>query len=178
MSRLADALLAACLISVVAPQKAGAQNIPLAASGSATAGERLFIGAARFRNGGPACISCHSIAGLPFPNGGTLGPDLTHAYKKLGPAGTQSAIQTLYFKVMSQIYGAHPLLPDEQADIMSYLEHAESAAQPEWNTQILLLAALALCAVFIALTGFLWRDRVRSVRRALVERATRQGARV
>lgn len=176
MSRLADALLAACLISFPAPQIAGGQTIPTAATGSPARGERLFAGRDHFRNGGPACVSCHTIAGLSFPGGGTLGPDLTHAYKKLGPTGTQSAIQTLYFKVMTQIYGPHPLFPDEQADLMAYLEQAESRPQPQWSTQIILLAAVVLGAIFVAITGFVWRDRVRSVRRALVERATRQGA--
>jgi mono/diheme cytochrome c family protein len=176
MSRLADAQLAACLISVLGLQIAGAQTIPTAATGSPARGERLFTGLDHFRNAGPACVSCHSIAGLPFPDGGTLGPDLTHAYKKLGPTGTQSAIQTLYFKVMTQIYNTHPLFPDEQADLMAYLEQAESQPQSQWSTPIILLAAAVLGAIFVAITGFLWRDRVRSVRRALVERATRQGA--
>ena len=176
MSRLADAQLAACLISVLALQIAGAQTIPTAATGSPARGERLFTGLDHFRNAGPACVSCHSIAGLPFPDGGTLGPDLTHAYKKLGPTGTQSAIQTLYFKVMTQIYSTHPLLAGEQADLMAFLEQAESRQQSQWSTQIVLLAALLLGAAFVALTGFFWRDRVKSVRRALVQRATGQGA--
>jgi len=176
MSRLADALLAGWFMSVLALQIAGAQTIPTAATGSPSRGQRLFTGLDRFRNGGPACVSCHSIAGLPFPDGGSLGPDLTHAYKRLGPTGTQSAVQTLYFRVMTQIYGPHPLFAGEQADLMAYLEQAESRPQSQWSTQIILLAAVVLGAIFIVITGLLWRDRVRTVRRALVERATRQGA--
>lgn len=105
-----------------------------------------------------------------------MGPDLTHAYRKLGPRGTQSAMQTLYFQVMTPIYGVHPLVPEEQADLMAFLEQAESRRQSQWSTQIILLAALLLGGAFVALTGFLWRDRVKSVRRALVQRATGQGA--
>jgi mono/diheme cytochrome c family protein len=178
MPRLADAPLAACLLSFAALQIAGAQTIP-AATGSPARGERLFTGLDHFRNGGPPCVSCHSIAGLSFPGGGTLGPDLTHAYKKLGPIGTQSAIQTLYFKVMTQIYGPHPLFADEQADLMAYLEQAGARPQSQWSTPIILVAAVVLGAIFVAGTGFVWRDRVRSVRRTLVERAVeraRQGA--
>jgi hypothetical protein len=107
-----------------------------------------------------------------------LGPDLTHAYKKLGPTGTQSAVQTLYFKVMTQIYGTRPLYPDEQADLMAYLQAAETRPESQWNTQIVLLAALGLGGIFIAITAFVWRDRVRSIRGAMVRRATRQGARL
>jgi len=176
MSRLTGTLLAAWFMSVLVLQIAGAQTIPTAATGSPSRGQRLFTGLDRFRNGGPACVSCHSIAGLPFQDGGSLGPDLTHAYKKLGPTGTQSAVQTLYFRVMTQIYGPHPLFAGEQADLMAYLEQAESRPQSQWSTQIILLAAVVLGAIFILITGLAWRDRVRTVRRALVERATRQGA--
>jgi len=123
-------------------------------------------------------MSCHTAAGTPFPGGGALGPDLTHAYRKLGPHGTQSAMQTLYFNVMTPIYAAHSLTPDEQADLMAFLRQAESRQEPRWQTEIVLLIALLVGAGFILLTGFLWRDRVKSVRRALVERATGEGARV
>lgn len=85
-------------------------------------------------------------------------------------------MQTLYFQVMTPIYGAHPLIPEEQADLMAFLQGAESRPPSQWSTQIVLLAALLLGSVFVALTGFLWRDRVKSVRRALLQRATRQGA--
>ena len=45
--------------------------------GSVAAGRALFLGTVRFHNGGPACSACHSVAGLPFPEGGTMGPDFT-----------------------------------------------------------------------------------------------------
>jgi mono/diheme cytochrome c family protein len=174
----AAALLAALPIESSAQWAPFVQTAPPATPGSPSRGERLFTGATHFRSRGPACISCHSIAGLPFPNGGTLGPDLTRAYKKLGPCGTQSAMQTLYFRVMTPIYNAHPLAPDEQADLIAFLEQSETKPKAQWNTQIVLLASLLLGGVLVALTGFLWRDRVKSVRQTLVDRATGQGARV
>ncbi len=85
-------------------------------------------------------------------------------------------MQTLYFRVMTPIYGVHPLVPEEQADLMAFLEQAQSRPQSQWSTQTVLVAALVLGGFFVALTGFLWRGRVRSVRRALVQRATSQGA--
>lgn|ERR1035437_4625803 len=176
MRRPVFAILAIWPITSWAQPMAMAQQNSEALQGADSRGERLFTGATRFRNGGPACVSCHSIAGIQFLGGGTLGPDLTHAYRKLGPRGTQSAMQTLYFQVMTPIYGVHPLVPEEQADLMAFLEQAESRSQSQWSTQIVLLAALLLGGAFVALTGFLWRDRVKSVRRALVQRATGQGA--
>jgi heme/copper-type cytochrome/quinol oxidase subunit 2 len=86
-------------------------------------------------------------------------------------------MQTLFFRVMTPIYNAHLLAPEEQADLMAFLEHAETKSSSRWNTQIILLAALVLGGVFVLLTAIFWKDRVRSVRRALVYKATGQGAR-
>ena len=150
---------------------------PPAPPGSHSRGESLFMGETHFLNRGPACISCHSIAGLPFPNGGTLGPNLTHTYTRLGLRGTEAALQTLYFGVMAPIYGDHPLAPEEQRDLMAFLKQSEARPETPWSTQILILIALTLAGLFVAITGFFWKDRVRWVRRALVARATGQGAR-
>jgi heme/copper-type cytochrome/quinol oxidase subunit 2 len=85
-------------------------------------------------------------------------------------------MQTLFFRVMTPIYDAHMLAPEEQADLMAFLKQAETKPQSQWNTQIILLAALVLGGVFVLLTAFFWKDRVRSVRRALIYRAAGQGA--
>jgi len=174
----AGALIAIFSIAASAQPTLVLQPIPGAMQASAHRGEELFTGRTRLRNRGPACISCHGIAGLPFPNGGTLGPDLTQVYKKLGPQGTQSAMQTLFFRVMTPIYSAHMLAPEEQADLMAFLKQADTKPQSQWDTQIMILAALLLGGFFVALTAFFWKDRVRSVRRALLYKATGQGAKI
>ena len=75
LKRLAHAaLLAIFSIAGSAQPTPVAQTIPEATRASAHRGEEVFTGRTRLRNRGPACISCHSVAGLPFPNGGTLGP--------------------------------------------------------------------------------------------------------
>src|SRR6476646_10160995 len=45
--------------------------------GNADTGKELFTGVARFQNGGPPCMACHSTGGLGALGGGQLGPDLT-----------------------------------------------------------------------------------------------------
>lgn len=142
--------------------------------GSASRGEALFIGKVRFRNGGPPCMSCHSIAGLPFPNGGTLGPDLTKSYRKLGPQGMQPAMQTLFFKVMTPIYDPHPLTSEEQWDLIAFFQEAASGQGPRWNTQIIAGVSIVGLVLLLVITGLVWQDRLKSVRRTLVERAARQ----
>jgi len=151
------------------------QLSPEAMKASTQRSESLFTGKTGFRNRGPACIACHSIAGLPFPNGGALAPDLTEVYKKIGPRGMRAAMQTLFFPVMTPIYSEHPLYPEEQADLVVFIEQAQKRPHTQSRTEVILLIALALAAIFVALTGFFGRHRVRSVRRALIHRA--QGAR-
>jgi len=142
--------------------------------GSASRGKELFMGKVPFRNGGPPCASCHSIAGIPFPNGGTLGPDLTQAYAKLGPQGVQPAMQTLFFNVMTPIYDQHPLTAQEQSDMIAFFQEAASGRTSHWNTHIIAAIAFIGFAILLVITGVIWQDRLKSVRRTLVEKAARQ----
>lgn len=144
-------------------------------AGSADMGKDLFTGNVHLRNGGPPCASCHSIAGLSFPNGGTLGPDLTGVSRKLGPHGLQVATKTLYFHVMTAIYDPHPLTLQERADLMAFFDQAATEPKPRLNTQIVALIAFVGFSILLLITRFVWRDRLKSVRRRMVERARREG---
>ncbi|MGH9448362.1 MAG: c-type cytochrome, partial [Terriglobia bacterium] len=115
------------------------------------------------------------IAGLPFPNGGTLGPDLTGVYHKLGPQGIETAMKTLYFHVMTSIYDQRPLTLQERADLVAFFEEAASKPTPRLNTQLIALIAFIGFLILLSITRFVWRDRLKSVRRTMVERAMRQG---
>lgn len=142
--------------------------------GFASRGEEEFVGKVAFHNGGPPCVSCHSIAGVPFPNGGTLGPDLTQAYAKLGPQGMQPAMQTLFFNVMTPIYDQHPLTPQEQSDLIAFFREGVSGREPRWNTQIIAGVSFIVFVILLVITSFLWQDRLISVRRTLVEKALQE----
>lgn len=159
------------------PATPATQVIPLP-PGSAAEGERLFSGTTRLQNGGPACIACHSIAGVSFPNGGTLGPNLTGAYKKLGLHGMQESMTTLYFRVMTPIYDPHPLTLQEQSDLIAFFQEAGAKPPPRYNTQAVVLIAFVGFLILLAISGFAGRKRIKPVRRNLVERARRQGGRL
>jgi hypothetical protein len=148
------------------------QTVPM---GSAARGKELFTGQVRLQNGGPPCATCHSIAGLPFPNGGTLGPNLTGAYKKLGLRGMPVAVKTLYFPMMTSIYDPHPLTLEERADLLAFFKEAGTQPPTRSNTQIVALVGfLGFCALLV-ITRTVWRDRLQSVRRRMVETAQHQG---
>lgn len=138
-------------------------------------GALLFTGRIPFQNGGPACSVCHSIAGLPFPNGGTLGPNLTHEYARLGPEGMDAALETLYFPAMVSLYDPHPLTTAEQADLKAFFKDSASEPPSPNITPLVAVIALAGFVVLVIITWALWRDRLRSVRRKLVENAMKRG---
>lgn len=142
--------------------------------GSAVRGKELFTGQVHFVNGGPPCASCHSIAGLSFPNGGTLGPSLTHVYSKLGPEGAPVAIKTLYFPAMTAIYNPHPLTSQEQADLLAFFQEASAEPQPRSKTSIIALVGFLGFCLLLVVTRIVWRGRLRSVRQRLLERIRAQ----
>ncbi|MGH9488850.1 MAG: c-type cytochrome [Terriglobales bacterium] len=144
-------------------------------AGSVAAGAALFSGKLRFAGGGPACIACHSTAGLPFPNGGTLGPNLTHAYTRMGAQGIDSALTTLYFPAMYPLYKTRPLTPDERANLAAFLQYSSTQPQPGTTLPVLGLA-LVLFVIFMLIVGYAGRNRVLGVRRNLVASARRQAS--
>ncbi len=147
------------------------QTSSLSGAGSAYRGEALFTGKTSFQNGGPPCATCHSIAGLPFPGGGSLGPELSGAYRKLGSEGTDSALQTLFFNAMTPIYDPRPLTPQERSDLKEFLRDAGNWRHATPATPWIVVIALGGCGVLLGLTQILWRDRARSVRKNLLRRA-------
>ncbi len=156
-----------------APQ-ASAEAQPAPASepqGSASAGEALFSGKRRFQNGGPACFSCHQTAAIPFPNGGTLGPDLSGEYGKLGDPGMDVVLSTLFFPTMRPLFDAHPLTPEEQQHLKVFFAQTDAAPPPASITPKLGGIAVAGFLVFLAIAGFAGRKRLRPVRAQLVRRS-------
>lgn len=135
-----------------------------------TRGAQLFGGEQSFANGGPACVACHSVGGLPFPNGGTLGPDLTHVARRMGVQGVQSALQTLYFPAMVPLYQSKPLTPAERDDLARFFQHADASNSPSQTWQVAGLAGLVFVGLML-IAGWAGRKRLRGVRRNLVDNA-------
>lgn len=145
--------------------------LPPLPPGSAAQGRALFTGRAKFQNGGPACAECHTIAGLGFPGGGTLAPDLTGDYQRFGVVGMRFVLRTLYFPAMQPVYAKHLLTPAEQADLLAFFAAAPPKRAERNPTGEIVGIAVIGCLCLFLLTGYLWRDRVRGVRRPMVERA-------
>lgn len=138
--------------------------------GDAVIGKALFTGVARFRNGGPSCMACHSVAGIGALGGGALGPDLTTAYTRYGEAGIAAVLARIPFPAMSPIFRDRPLTPEEQAHLRAFLQQAV-AERPTPAVGQLTLLAVAGAAILLAAAHFLWRHRLTTVRRAMLGRA-------
>lgn len=140
-------------------------------AGDVAAGEALFTGRRRFQNGGPACGSCHNVATLKFPSGGTMAPDLTHEYSKLGPEGMHYALRTLYFPAMNALFLKRQLTDPEERDLAAFFRHADYVQQSNAATGIFGGAAVLGLLMLIGITWISGRGRVHSVRRKLLLRS-------
>lgn len=167
--------LAVFLIAAAAPF-AGVAQTPAGSQQLIQTGQSLFRGTTRFANGGPACAECHSVATLPFPGGGTMGPDLTHEYSKATEAGMKAVLQSLLFPTMAPLFHDHELTPQEQAALLAFLKDADQRSHGNSSNPERIFAGIGAAGLLIvlAVAWFLGRHRVRSVRGALLKRALRE----
>lgn len=149
------------------------ENMP---PGDAENGQALFMGKAHFEHEGPPCMGCHSVGENGILGGGAMGPNLTDITEKRGQAeilGTLSNSGPVISPVMNPIYTDAPLTAQEQADLLAFLE--TSAGQPEADRELWVLGiSLAGSAFGAGVLGFIYRNRLRSVRRTLVEKAQKE----
>ncbi len=173
----ASAIAFAFFVSL--PGLAGAQQpgSPTGAPGLVDEGRRLFEGRRPFQNGGPACAACHAIATIGFPNGGTVGPDLSGVAERFGPEGVRVTLQTLFFPTMQPLYQERPLTEAEQQALGAFFAQASGASGSDRGTAVLAALALGGFLGLIAVAWLAWRGRLHGVRAPLVERAEPRGAR-
>jgi len=157
-----------------APPEPGEVEEPLVAlpAGDPSIGRALFTGDDRLQNGGPPCLACHSIAGIPALGGGTLAGDLTSAYNKHGDLGLAGVLADPGFPIMEPIYEDRPLTSEEQAHLRTFLKAAATERRLQLTGWLALLA-LGGFLVLMALAGMVWRRRLRGVRRSLVKMGRR-----
>ncbi|HLA97722.1 MAG TPA: cytochrome c [Anaerolineales bacterium] len=141
-------------------------------SGDPDEGWALFTGARRLENGGPACMSCHSIAGLGALGGGALGPDLTFAYNNYGgDNGLALYLESLPTVTMNAVWARQPLTAQEQDDLRAFLKEASVLQRPAQAVWRLVGLSTAGMAIFLVLAQIYWRKRLVAVRKPLVSRS-------
>jgi cytochrome c2 len=169
------------VLAYIAQQSGGAASGASAAAaapaikfppGDAETGRELFIGGIALHNGGPMCMSCHSISGIGALGGGTLGPDLTNAYKDLGgDQGVESFLTGLPTPTMNAVWSKHPLTPQEIANLTAFIKEGSVTQRPlNVLAQLIVLAVIGTIILVIIFAAY-WRRRLRGVRIPLVGRA-------
>lgn len=142
------------------------------AAGNIDNGRDLFMGYAHFENDGPPCMGCHSVGENGILGGGAMGPNLTNVSAHRSDVeilGVLTNIGPVNSPVMQPIYADFPLTAKEQADLLAFIK--ASAGQPESDKEWIVLGiSLAGFAAATAVLGFVYRGRLRGVRRALVQK--------
>jgi mono/diheme cytochrome c family protein len=135
--------------------------------GNAAIGRDLFTGGSRLEGGGAACISCHTVAGLGPLGGGTLSNDLSAAATLYG-VGLTALLESPPYPAMQAIYDTRPLTPGEVSNLSAFLVEAGqsgTSAQSRFPFPAVGFGGMVLLA---ALSGLLWRGRLRGVRKPLI----------
>jgi len=134
------------------------------------AGRDLFTGKRALKNGGPSCLTCHTISSIGIIGGGTVAKDLTAAYITLGETGISSLLKTTPFPMMKEIYSAKPITDEEIASVLAFLKNAGSTpSSSSQNPSLFFIISGAVALLIIGLFQWLWRGRLSGVRRSLVK---------
>lgn len=146
------------------------------ANGNAENGRKLFMGYVHLEHEGPPCMGCHSVGENGILGGGALGPNLTNVSEKRSDEeiiGVLSNTGLVISPVMKPIYETDPLTAEEQADLLAFMK--ASVGEPEADRELLVFGISILGTVGAAIVfGFIYRNRLRSVRRALVNKAQKE----
>lgn len=142
-------------------------------SGDAARGARLYAGEQAFAMGGAPCLACHGITGFGLAGGANYGPDLTSLFESFGDEGLADMLKTLPFPSMEPIYATRPLTDTEQADLRAFF--AQAGGAPVARDGLLVGEALSGALIIFAVVLLFGRERLRGVRRSLVNRVHNQG---
>lgn len=141
-------------------------------------GRQIFLGYAALQNGGPACISCHTVNGEKgLLGGGTLAPNLTNVTARLGgQQGLSAWLSAPATPTMSATFQKTPLTQEEITALVAYfLNQAQQNPPPRTAPFVnYLLFGLGGTVLLLVAFDFFWGHRFRGVRKPLVEKSRKQ----
>ena len=117
-------------------------------------------------------MGCHNVGENGLLGGGAMGPDLTNVSSERSQTEILAFLSNTGRKispVMEPIYTSHPLIWEEQSDLLAFLE--ASAGQPENDKELLVLGiSLSGFVAAAGLLGFVYRGRMRGARTPLIRK--------
>jgi mono/diheme cytochrome c family protein len=135
-------------------------------------GGQIFTGALDLKNGGPACISCHSVQGIGGFGGGALAPDLTTVFERYEGRKTLSTwLSAPATPTMKSVFSKQSLDPEEVLSLTAYFQNTLQRNPEDASTARLnfVLIGLGGTLLILGLFDVIWHRRFRAVRRPLVE---------
>lgn len=151
----------------VVPEKAAdSKSASDATPEDVKAGELLFSGVSKFKNGGASCISCHAAGNIGALGGGTLGPDLSSVYSSYKDKGLTKALSKIAFPTMAGIYENKPLTDDEVFQIKAYLGTVDKAGVVPAGSQkkFILIGIIGLLLILGAIDISYRKRRTKTLR--------------
>lgn len=142
-----------------------------------TEGRAIFTGERPLKNGGPACISCHTVNSLGGLGGGRLGVNLTRSFATLGGRkGLSAWLVSPASPTMNPIFSKHPLDEEEILPLVAFLKNETEMDLPENTTALVnfLLFGIVGAALLLVAFDFLWNNRFRAVRKPLFQESYRR----
>jgi mono/diheme cytochrome c family protein len=136
-------------------------------------GKQIFRGEQPLSNGGPACISCHTVRSLTMLGGGRLGPDLTRVFERLqGRKGMAAWLSSPASPTMAPVFKEHAIQPEEILSLIALFEDSAKRGGQDDTTSLLNFFLLGVGGMVLGLISLdaLWKQRFRGVRRSLVHR--------
>jgi cytochrome c2 len=137
----------------------------------------IFTGRRKLTNGGPACISCHTLNQAAAFGGGRLGPDLSKVYERLqGRKNMGAWLFAPATPTMNPTFKKAALKSDEILPLLALFEQTARAGGEDDGAGIagFFAAAFAVSLIALALLGAIWETRLRAVRQPLVDMSARK----
>ncbi len=145
-------------------------------------GRALFMGETILKNGGPSCVGCHTVNSInTLFGGGTLGPNLTRAYARLG--GRKALTSWLSAPpglTMQPIYENQTLTGEEVLALVAFLkeETKKDVPAPTATTVNFILIGVAGAILLLVLFDRFWNDRLRDVRKTMLKTSRLRAAKI
>lgn len=140
------------------------------------AGKNYFEGSTSFMNGGPSCISCHSVNNNNVATGGLLAKDLTDVYTRLGE-GLSAWLAAPSFPAMAASYQNNPLTENERAKLQAFLKYANDVKATQTAKKgydFMLIGGISGLVGILILINILWFTRKKKmVKREIFDRQSR-----
>lgn len=140
-------------------------------------GKKYFEGSASFQNGGPSCISCHSVRNKSVATGGLLAKDLTDVYSRLNEGLTQW-LAAPAFPAMAASYQNNPLTENERVKLTAFLKYTDEVKDvyknvPNGQTPMVIAGVGGLFSILI-LIGIIWfKQKRKMVKQEIFDRQSK-----